>query len=785
MNKYFKIGAASVDRTRTVLGSSILSGFVLLSGAYAVYPTFAAAQTYSFNSVTVQGNERIPTGTILSYAGIAKGAATDAGTLNEAYQRIVASGLFETVELTPNGGNLVIKVTEFPTINVVNFEGNKRIKDEVLTKLVKSTSRQVFSPAQAEADAALISEAYSAQGRLAARVTPRIIRRSDNRVDLVFEVFEGGVTEVERISFVGNTNYSDRRLRQVLQSKQAGLLRVLFKNDTFVADRVEFDKQVLKDFYQSRGYVDFRITGVNAELSQERDGYLVTFNVQEGQQFHLGKVTTTSQYEGVDSAVYNDALNIKPGQVYSPSLIENSIARIERLAIRNGLDFLRVEPRVTRNDRDMTLDIDFVLTRGPRIFVERIDIEGNTTTLDRVIRAEFNSVEGDPFNPREIREAAERIRALGFFTDAQVNAREGSSSDQVIVDVNVDETTTGSLSFGGTYSSTDGFGLAISFKENNFLGRGQAVAVTVSGASSDRVYSLRFAEPHFLGRDLKFDINGSYEETESDYASYDTKQGLISTGLTFPAGEKSTLNFNYAIKGTDISANTGSSGSKVGPLLQAESDLPVQYTSSLGYKYSYDTRVSGLNPNAGVLLEFSQDFAGVGGDMEYIRSMARAVAQKKVFNEEVTLRASLRGGAIQSIGSSSSMVTDRFLIGSNYMRGFSPNGVGPREYQAGSYNDALGGTAFAVAQFDMEFPLGLPEEYGISGGVFYDIGSSWGLDNSSSNVLYEDGPIRQVIGLSVFWDTPIGPLRFNWSKALQKETFDREQSFDLSIRTDF
>ncbi|KAA2316870.1 outer membrane protein assembly factor BamA [Pseudooceanicola sediminis] len=782
MNKYFKIGAASMDRTRTVLGSTILSSFVFLSGAYAVYPTVAVAQTYSFNSVTVQGNERIPTGTILSYAGIARGEATDAGSLNEAYQRIVASGLFETVELTPSGGTLVIKVTEFPTINVVNFEGNKRIKDEVLTGIVKSTSRQVFSPSQAEADAALISQAYAAQGRLAARVTPRIIRRSDNRVDLVFEVFEGGVTEVERISFVGNTKYSDRRLRQVLQSKQAGLLRVLFKNDTFVADRVEFDKQVLKDFYQSRGYVDFRITGVNAELSQERDGYLVTFNVQEGQQFRLGKISATSQYEGVDSAVYRDALNIKPGTVYSPSLIENSIARIERLAIRNGLDFLRVEPRVTRNDRDMTLDVDFVLTRGPRIFVERIDIEGNTTTLDRVIRAEFNTVEGDPFNPREIRESAERIRALGYFSDAQVNAREGSSSDQVIVDVNVDETTTGSLSFGGTYSTTDGFGLAISFKENNFLGRGQSVGLTVSGASSDRIYSLRFSEPRFLGRDLKFDLSGSYEETESDYAAYDTTQGVISTGLTFPAGEKSTLNFNYTIKGTDISSN---SGTAIGPLLQAEADRDLEYSSSLGYKYSYDTRVTGLNPNAGVLLEFSQDFAGVGGDIEYIRSMARAVAQKKVLNEEVTLRATLRGGSIQTLGSSSSLVTDRFLIGGSYMRGFSPNGIGPREYSEGSYNDALGGTAFAVAQFDMEFPLGLPEEYGISGGVFYDVGTSWGLDESSSNVLYEDGPIRQVIGISVFWDTPIGPLRFNWSKALQKETYDREQSFDLSIRTDF
>ncbi|NIZ08846.1 outer membrane protein assembly factor BamA [Pseudooceanicola sp. HF7] len=756
--------------------------FLLLTAVSGLSPVQAQAQAYSFSNVTVDGNARIPTGTIISYAGIARGEAVSAAQLNDAYQRIVASGLFETVELTPRGNTLVIEVTEYPTINVINFEGNRRIDDEALTAIVESSSRQVFSPTQAEADAAAISEAYSQQGRLAARVTPRIIRRSDNRVDLVFEVFEGGNIEVERISIVGNSNFSDRRLRQVLQSKQAGLLRYFFRSDTFIADRIEFDKQVLTDFYQSRGFVDFRVTGVNAELSRERDGYLVTFNVLEGQQFRFGQITTTSSYEGVDAAIYNDVLKVKPGVVYSPTVVENSVARIERQAVRQGLDFLRVQPRITRNDRDLTLDVDFELTRGPRIFVERIDIEGNTTTLDRVIRSEFKTVEGDPFNPRAIREAAERIRALGFFADAQVNAREGSSSDQVIVDVDVEETATGSLSLGGTYSTTDGFGLAVSFQEANFLGRGQNLQLVVTGVSSERVYSLAFSEPHFLGRDVRFNTSGSWQTTESNYANYDTTQGLFNTGFVFPAGELSSLDLHYSIDSTDISIP---SGSNVGPLIQSEAARGNVLASIVGYKYSYDSRLSGLNPNAGVLLEFGQDFAGVGGDTEYVRTSARAIAQTKVWNEDVTLRATFRAGSIETLGSSNTLVTDRYLIGGSIMRGFTPDGLGPRQYQAGSYNDAIGATAYAVAQFDMEFPLGLPAEYGVSGGLFYDVGSAWGVDGNASNILYADASARQVLGVSLFWDTPIGPLRFNWSSALQKEEFDEEQNFDLTIRTNF
>lgn len=751
-----------------------------LTVGVAAAPDVAFAQDFRFNAISVEGNQRIEAGTIASYLGVARGETVSAAQLNDGYQRILASGLFESVEIEPRGNTLVVRVVEFPTVNRITFEGNARIDDETLGTIVQSQSRRVFSPSTAEADAARITEAYSQQGRIAARVQPKVIRRSDNRVDLVFEVFEGGVSEIERIGFAGNQVFSDRRLRRVLETKQAGIFRALIQSDTFIEDRIEFDRQVLRDFYQSRGYVDFRTTGVNAELSDERDAYFITFNVQEGQQFTFGEVTATSDLAEVDTDVFQNAIRLRSGKVYSPTAVETEIARLERLAIREGLNFVRVEPRVTRNDRDLTLDVEFLLTRGERVFVERIDIEGNTTTLDRVVRRQFRVVEGDPFNPREIRESAERVRALGFFGDAQVEAREGSTPQQVVIDVDVEERPTGSLSFGGSYSTSSGFGAAITFSERNFLGRGQQLALGVTTGVDSSNYSFSFTEPAFLGRDVAFNLNVNYLETDNASAEYDTAIGNFSTGFTFPVSENGRLSLRYGARYSEIT----NLNPEVGSIITAEAERGEVWDSFVGYRYSYDTRRTGLNPNAGVLLEFGQDFAGLGGDSTYVESTLRAVAQTKIYNDEITLRATLQAGAL-SYSEGASRVTDRFTLGTNLMRGFEGGGIGPREVGPGDVNDPLGGNYFAVARFEAEFPLPLPEEYGVSGGIFYDVGSLWGLEETNANVLYEDFTARHVVGVSLFWDTPIGPLRFNFSEAISKQDFDEDQSFDLTISTQF
>nr|WP_310691057.1 outer membrane protein assembly factor BamA [Salibaculum sp.] len=735
----------------------------------------ARAQSYSFSNVQVEGNQRIETATILSFLGFGQGETVSAGEVNDAAQRIRDTGLFETVSVTPRGGTLVIAVDENPTVNRINFEGNSRLGDEELAPLVRTQARRVYSPSQAEADTARIVEAYAEQGRINASVTPRIIRRSDNRVDLVFEISEGGVSEVERISFVGNRTYSDRRLRRVLETKQAGLLRAIIQNDTFVSDRIEFDRQVLTDFYRSRGYVDFEVLNVDAALTRARDAYLITFNVQEGQKFRVGDVQVTSEVPEADPAMFEQALKLRSGVVYSPTLIERDIARLERLAIREGLNLVRADPRISRNDRALTLDVNFALTRGERIFVERIDIEGNSTTLDRVIRSQFDVVEGDPFNPRQIRQSAERIRALGFFSNVDVNTREGSNPDQVVVDVDVDEGPTGSLSFGGNYSTDNGFSLLASYNQRNLLGRGQALAFDLQWSEDAQNLSLDFTEPRLLGRDLRFGFSVDYRQTDNQGSTlYDTRSFGLRPSLNFPVSENGRLTVYYEYDYTDL-FNIETDSTFI------EDDKGAVGTNSLGYTYSFDTRRSGLNPTAGVLLRFGQQFGF--GDNTFIKTSARATAQTMVLNEEVTLRATLEGGAL-AYNDGESRITDRYFLGSRMMRGFEPGGIGPRDDAS---DDALGGNYFAVARLEAELPLGLPEEYGITGGVFLDHGSVWdiGQPMTKGNVLYNDYTPRTIAGVSIFWTTPIGPLRFNFSEPIDVQPEDKTQGFDLTISTEF
>ncbi|MBI6630402.1 outer membrane protein assembly factor BamA [Pontibaca salina] len=775
------------NKKTNILNRSLPVVFPLFAAAFIYTATGAQAQTYSFNRVEVEGNQRVPTGTIANYVGLEAGKPVTAGELNDAYQRILDSGVFETVEIEPRGGTLHIQVREYPTINRINFEGNRRLKSENLAKIIESTERRVFSPAQAERDAATLAEAYSQQGRIAATVRPRIIKRSNNRVDLVFEIAEGATTEVERVSFVGNRAYSDGRLRRVLGTKQAGILRAFVSSDTLIEERIEFDKQVLRDFYLSRGYVDFRVNSANVEFTRERDAFYLVMNITEGQQFHFGNITTVSEIPEANAADFQAALKVKPGVVYSPSLVENSIARLERLALRQGIDFLRVEPRITRNERNQTLDVVFALTKGPRVFVERIDIEGNTTTLDRVVRQQFRIVEGDPFNPREIRESAERIRALGYFAGADVDARQGSSPQQVVVDVNVEEQPTGSLSLGGSYSANDGFGIALGLSENNFLGRGQRLSFSTSTAEDTEEYVLSFVEPYLLGRDLAFGINMGISSRDSSFANYNTDRAFFNPSLTFPLGENSRLQVRYSWQKSEM--ETRGDDVKTGVVIGSEIDFGERDTSSLGFTYSYDSRRTGLNPNAGWLLELGADFAGLGGDNEFIRTNAKAIAQTRILNEEVTLRATFEGGALHWRGDNFSRTLDRFILTSDTFRGFDPAGVGPRDFSNG-VNDALGGNLYAVARFEAEFPLGLPEELGLRGGAFYDVGNLWDLDNANTaaagaDIQGADGAWRQVVGLSLLWTTGIGPLRFNFSKAISKEDYDEERSFDLTIQARF
>jgi outer membrane protein insertion porin family len=774
-----KVDGRARSRARLAARRSIagLIGAAIVAGA-------TYAQTFRFTEFEIQGNTRISTETILANLGVEPGEPISAGALNDGFQRLQASGLFDRVEIVPQGGKLLILVNEFPIVNRIAIEGNRRIDDDRLLTLVGSTPRRTYDPAQAERDAQAISQAYGQAGRLTTTVTPRIIERSENRVDLVFEVVEARVSEIERLSFVGNRAFSDRRLRRVLETTQAGLFRAIIGSDTFVSERIALDERLLRDFYLSRGYADFRVLSATPELSPTRDAFFVTFQVQEGQQFRFGSVTTTTTLPEIDIAAYRGELRVRRGDIFSPQAIERQVQRLELLALREGRTFVRATPIFQRNPQDGTIDVNFRIERGERIFVERIDIEGNATTLDRVIRREFETVEGDPFNPRAIQAAAERIRALGYFSEANVETRPGTAPDRVIVDVDVEEQPTGSLGFGLNYSVEQGAGVSLSFAEENFLGRGQTLNVALDTGTENSSSRITFVEPYFLNRDLELSFSAFYSTQDDDDLTFDTQSIGIRPGLEFPFGEFGRLGVFYSLKEDELEANDTSELSDI-----LATDEGANITSALGYRYSYSTIGRGLDPSRGVRLRFGQEFAGLGGDTEFVKTTASIEGQRAIANEEVVLNATLEGGVLTSLGDDDSLQANRFFNRQSIIRGFESAGIGPRDLNAG--DDALGGNRFVAARFEAQFPIGIfPEEYGISGAAFLDAASVWGLDDTDGGPdgtqPVDDGFfLNSAVGVGILWDTQIGPLRFNFTRALNARSYDIEQNFDLTIETRF
>jgi outer membrane protein insertion porin family len=569
----------------------------------------------------------------------------------------------------------------------------------------------------------------------------------------------------------------------VLSSKQAGFLRKIILRDTLIEEKISLDRRLLADFYRSRGFADFKINGVNTELTEEKDGFFITYNITEGPQFTVGDVKLVSNVKDVNASEFEKFITFKQGETYSPVSLQSAVTQLEEKLQARGFEFVRVKPVVNRNINNLTLDFDLVFEKGDRLFIERIDISGNIATLDRVLRRQFFTVEGDPFNPREIKAAADRIRGLGLFSETDVTTLSGSTNSQVVINAKVVEKPTGSLTFGAGYSSQAGLGLLVEYGERNFLGRGQSLSFAVKTGKDDQLYELSFFEPMFLRNDLGFGLNLSVEGTNRQNAAYDTGDLLFQPFVTYPLGERSKIKIDYSISQTDLS-NPGD----VGSIITNEVNEGEVISSSVGYVFSHDTRLYKSNSGNGIIFKLGQQFTGLGGDKTAMKTTVKLAAHRRVFKEDLKLSAEFESGLL-TYTTGNSRVNDRFFLGSRKMRGFDAGGIGPRECSnrvcSTSNNDALGGENFAVARFEAEFPLGIPDEYGLSGGLFYDIGNLWSLTKINNNVLYEDGSWRQAIGASVFWKTPIGPLRFNFSDVLKKEQYDRDESFDLTISTRF
>lgn len=760
----------------------LIAGLTLTTTVpYFGYSEPAYAQVAArFSRIDVSGNRRIESDTIRSIAGIRQGVRVEPSEINAALRNLYASGFFELVELRPEGGRLVIEVVENPTINRIAIEGNRRLNDDALLPLLVLSPRRSYNLAAAEADALRIVEAYRASGRFSAEVRPVIIEQPDNRVDLVFEVFEGNVTEIQRISFVGNRKFSNSRLRRVVETKESGFLSSIFSNDTYDRNRIEFDKQLLRQFYLNRGFVDFSVRSAVSELSRERDGFFTTFNVIEGAQYSFGETNVTAFDVNVDPEEYQKLVRLRSGDVYSARAVERSIERISDRLGDNGVVFSDVVPRVTKNEGDRTIDIEFELVRTPRVFVERIDIEGNTQTLDRVIRRQFDIVEGDPLNPREVRKAEERIRELGHFSDVRVSVREGSGSEAAVIDVDVQEAETGSLAFGASYSSDGGPGGTIQLSESNFLGRGQNLSAEFTLAGDNESLRLRFEEPAFFDQDLKGGFDIYLNRYDRDASSFQETNIGFRPYVEFPLSQDSRLRLNYRISSDEVRDKATNASA----LIVEDKAL----TSSIGFNYTLNKTNSRTSPSSGFVFSLDQDIAGLGGDSKYSKSVAKLKGFTSLLDEDVILSAEVEGGAIVS-WDGDTRITDRFFLGGDSFRGFRLGGIGPRDTDvATNVDDTLGGNLFAVARLEATFPLGLPDQYGIFGGVFFDVGSVWDLDTvtgGSGGDVDDSFNLRSSVGFSVFIESGFGPLRLNFAKAVKKEQRDETEFFRLTLDTRF
>jgi outer membrane protein insertion porin family len=747
-------------------------------------------------NIVIQGNQRIEPETIHSYMLLQTGDAWDAEKVDGSLKALFATGLFADVKLVREGNTLVVRVVENPIINRIAFEGNSAIADKDLNSEIQLRPRVVYTRTRVQNDVRRILQLYRRHGRFAATVDPKVIQLSENRVDLVFEINEGPSTGVRSINFVGNREFSDSTLRGILETKESRWYRFLSTSDTYDPDRLAYDRELLRKFYLNEGYADFRVISAVAELTPDRDGFVITFNVDEGERYHFGKVDVDIKLKDLPREVVLPLLTTHSGDWYDADEVEHSIAVITDALGNRGYAFVEVKPEIVRDGKTHTLDVTYHVQQGPQVYVERIDITGNVRTLDKVIRREFRLVEGDAFNTNKMNRSKDRIKSLGFFKKVEVTNGPGSAPDRTVITAEVEEQSTGELSIGIGFSTTDGPLLDLGIRERNFLGRGQDMQI--QGVVSFRSQQINFSytEPYFLDKNIAagFDL---FEVKTSPVANFFSgitpPYQQFSYGGALRAGYQISENLRQTWKYTARSDDITDVQSDASLFIALEQGTHL--TSSIGQVLLYDRRDNRLEPTSGYFASIGNDFAGVGFGVQYVRNKLSAGYYYSVWPEWV-LSVTGEVGDIFGWGAQPVLLQDRFFVGGDNLRGFEPAGIGPRDTNSG---DALGGNNYYVGSVALGIPLGLPKELGISGRVFSDFGSLWG--NDQKNLVLnatqlattggvqphiEDVPsIRVSAGFGVTWKSPVGPIRLDLAYPLLRQSFDKDQLFHVSFGTRF
>ena len=747
----------------------------LLLAASLLQPLGAAAQSTDIvNEIAVEGSLRIEPGTIRSYLLIQEGDTFNPGRIDRSLKSLFATGLFADVTLRRQGDTLVVSVVENPVINRIAFEGNKRIDDEILGTEVSLRPRVIYTRTKVQNDVKRLLTLYRRNGRFAAIVEPKVIQLPQNRVDLVFEINEGDLTEVRNIRFVGNMEFGDSRLREEIRTKETRWYRFLTSDDTYDPDRLTLDRELLRRFYLAKGYADFRVISGLAELTTDRKNFFITFTIEEGERYKFGSVDVEARLRDLDAKDLMDIIEIEQEEWYDADLMESTIDDLTDAVGTLGYAFVDVRPRIDRDRENLTINITYEINEGPRVFVERIDIVGNVRTSGEVLRREFRLIEGDAFNSAKLRRSKQRIQNLNFFEKVVVEQLPGSAPDKTVVKVEVEEKSTGSLSFGVGFSTTSGPLADFGIRETNLLGHGQDLSLSMLIAARKSELDLSFTEPYFMDREVSagFDVFRVTRDLQ-DSSSMDT----ASLGGALRSGYRITENLREDWKYSLVRSEITDVDTDASQFIKDEEGEVI--VSEISHTLLYDRRDSRISPSEGYFVSLGTDLAGLGGTSRHMRNQLAGAHYFPVADQWV-LAVVGTTGYIFGIGQDVRL-TERYFIGGDDLRGFATSGVGPRDQ---STKDALGGEWMYTGKAELSFPVGLPTELGISGKLFTDLGSSGKL-NQSGDQVNDTGSLRASMGTGITWISPFGPIGFDLGFPLLKEDFDQTELVRINFGTRF
>jgi outer membrane protein insertion porin family len=734
--------------------------------------------------IRVEGNQRIEEGTIKSYMVSQPGENFDTERLDRSLKSLYATGLFSDVSIRRDGATLVVKVSENPIVNRIVFEGNKKLTDENLRAAVQLRSRAVFTPALAQIDRQKILDEYAKKGRFGARVEPKIIQLDQNRVDLVFEINDGVSTYVSRIAFVGNKAFSESRLKEIVGSREEAFWRFLSSSDSYDPERVNFDKELLRRFYLRNGYADVEISSANAELSPDRSAFFLTFNINEGERYRVGDIKVKSSLRNLDGDALAPFVLQGKGDWYDGDAVEKTVSALSDEVQTRGYAFVDVKPQIQRNKDKKTVDLVFDVGEGPRVYVERIDIAGNVRTKDSVIRREFRLAEGDAFNAALVRRSRQRLDDLGYFTSVSVRSAPGSAADKAIITTSVEEKATGELTLGGGYSSDAGALANVGLRERNFIGTGVDAGVTGVLAQKRTQLDLSVTDPYFLNRNLVASANAFIvQNNNQNIAQYNERRVGFAVSLGYEFSEHLRQAWTYSLVQRRV-YNVATDAS-----IYVKDESGTSLLSQVGQTVSLDYRDSRVDPKSGFILRGGTDFAGLGGNVHYVRAKldGNYYIPLESFTGDPEWGVVLAAGAGYLFNfDKRERIIDRFFLGGDNLRGFQSGGAGPHAINGG---DSLGGRFIWTQSTELRFPLPLSPDLGLTGRAFVDIGSLSGVSNKTRSgqtiAVTNDSSPRLGAGVGVSWRTPFGLINLDIAPVVVKKKYDQSQFFRFGFGTRF